>query len=193
MGQPCAKQLGSRHEATRSPDGFAESSDVNPRTLGCTELFDEPSSRLPIDPSRVGFVDDHGDVIGIAEGRQLRNRGGITVHAKKRVGRQKGKASLVAMGCDQLTQRVDVTVGIDDGFGPAQTTAVDDASVVERVAKDDIVGRGQGRNRSQIGGVTTGKEEGLLGPFKGGDGGRQLLMNFRKTGHQRARTCPNAA
>ena len=71
----------------------------------------------------------------VGEGGQ---RGGVAVHAEERLGDQQAAAGSPGLG-QQAGRGAGVGVGIDGDPRPGQTTAVDEAGVVQGVGDDDVL------------------------------------------------------
>ena len=56
-------------------------------------------------------------------------------------------------------QVLEVAVAVDEGLGPRQPAAVDDAGVVQLVAEDDLVLAGEGRDHAGVGQVPGAEQE----------------------------------
>ncbi len=114
----------------------------------------------------MGLVDHQPAAVVTGQPRQLPQRRQVAVHREDPVGDDQRGAPL---GLAQPPGEVlDVAVAVDEGLGPGEATAVDDAGVVELVGEDRLARPGEGRDRAGIRQVAGAEEQRRLVSLEAG-------------------------
>src|SRR6266699_7289749 len=114
---------------------------------------------------RVVDHDEGTELFG--KGDDLWQRCNVTIHAKDTVGHHHDFTSAARL-LKHATQPGHVSVWIDFTRCPVETYTVDDAGVIEFVADDDVLGKHEGRDDSQIGCIAGLEGERGFGMFEAG-------------------------
>ena len=137
------------------------------------ETFGGTAARLADHAGRVGLVDHHHGVVLGGQGVDLVERGNVAVHREDAVGHDDA-VTLGLGGLQAVFQLVHVGVGVAVALGFAQTYAVDDRGVVERIGNDGVVLVEQRFENAAVGIEAGGVEDGVFRAEEFGD----LLLEF---------------
>ena len=80
------------------------------------------------------------------------------------------------VGRDELAERVEVGVRIDDDASAREAAAVDDAGVVQRVGEDDVVRADERGDDADVGVIAGVEEQRGFGSFPAGDARLERAM-----------------
>ena len=120
--------------------------------------MDEPASFGADDAGGVGLVDDHARA-GLDERLERRD---VAVHGEDGV------------GDDHVRALRDLPVRIDERLRAREPAAVDDRRVIERIGRDDAVGR-ERRDHARVGQEPAAEQDARLGPLELGEPLLELL------------------
>jgi hypothetical protein len=107
----------------------------------------------------VAVVDHDDGIVTLCQRGDLRQRGEVAVHGKHAIGRDHDATRAIGPGFAKLCLQV-VHIGICVAVAPglAQSDAVDDRGVVQRVGDDRVLGAEKGLEQAAIG-IETGGEQ----------------------------------
>ena len=132
-------------------------------------------TRLAYNACRVALVNHYHCVVLLGKFINLVKRAYIAVHREHTVGSDDAEA--LCLSCYQLLlQVIHVAVLITVAHRLAQTHAVDDGRVVQRIGDDGILFRQQRFEKTTVGVKTSGIEDGVFGAEEIGDDAFQLLV-----------------
>ena len=132
------------------------------------------------DARGMGVVDHHDCAVLFCKRRELVDRPDVTVHGEDSVGDEESVAGLVLNFFEQLFGVSDVFVAEDSDLGFGETSAVDDAGVVEFVGQDEVVLTEDAGDGAGVGGEAGLKDDTGLDALERGD----LLFEFHVNVHR---------
>jgi hypothetical protein len=128
----------------------------------------------------MGVVYHHDCAVFFCKRCELIDRADVTVHGEDSVSDQEPVAGLVLNFFEQLFGVSDVFVAEDFDLGFGETSAVDDAGVVELVREDEVVFTEDAGDGAGVGGEAGLKDDTGLDAFECGD----LLFEFHVDVHR---------
>ena len=124
----------------------------------------------------MALIDHDQRVVLLGKGADLVQRGGVAVHGEDTVGDDDAETLLLGL-LEALLQLVHVGVGVAVADGLAQTHAVDDRGVVQRVGDDGVLVGEQRLEDTAVRIEAGGVEDRVLGAEVVGDGLFELLVD----------------
>jgi hypothetical protein len=166
VDEVCAESSASRGEATGGAEGLAKGSDEDVR--GHSGLVAESAAARSLDTEGMGLVNDEGSAVLPGEGGEFGNGCGVTVHSEEGLGDNELAACGGSKGTQALLGRGGVPMLVEGGAGAGETAGVDDAGVVGVVAEDKVPRGCEGGDDAEVGLISGGEEEDILGVEEGG-------------------------
>ncbi len=123
--------------------------------------FGDAAARLAQNTGRMALVDHHQSVVFLSQGADLVQRSGIAVHREDPVGADDAE-TLRLRFLETLLQFGHVGIGITIAHGLAQTHAVDDRGMVQRIGNDGVLLREKGFENAAVGIEAGGIENRIL-------------------------------
>jgi hypothetical protein len=101
------------------------------------------------------FVDNQTKVVFLSYRFEPFNGSHIAIHAENRIGYDPCASPLPTMPTHQGSQRFEILMGINDYSRSAEATAIDQARVVEPIAKQDVLVARQSAHHPHIRRIST--------------------------------------
>jgi len=130
------------------------------------------------------FVDEKAGVEGMGQLCDLNQWRCHAVHRKERIGDHERAPAFCSMLLEQGREIVGASVCVDVDFRAGESTAVDEARMVERVAEDDVAWTDERLNGADVGGVAGREERGRRSPEEVGKCVLGLPVGIHSAGDQ---------
>jgi hypothetical protein len=170
---------------------LAERPHVDVDAGGELRRFGEPRAAGAEHAGGVRLVDHDEGAVSLGDGHQLLKRRPIAVHGEHRIGDDESPPG-ARRGRQRPLERRRVPVGKDVDGGPGEAAAVDDARVIERIAVEVIARAHERAERTEVGLVSGGKEQGGFRALEGGETPFHARVEVGVTGDQPRGTRPAA-
>lgn len=185
----------SRSVANQSNRGLARRDERACNTEGLTEGPDDEvwldaggrsnaSTVWPEHTKGMRFVDEKAGVEGMGQPRDLNQGRDHAVHRKERIGDHERAPSFRSMLLELGREIVGASVCVDMDFRAGESTAVDEARMVERIAEDDVAWTDERLDGSDVGGVAGREQRGRGSPEEIGKGALGLPVGIHSAGDQ---------
>jgi len=166
--------------AYRAAEGFAQRTGQDIDLSAQVVEFGDTATGLAQHACRVALIDHHQRIVFLGQLADLIQRSGVAVHREDAVGYD--DAETLCLGfLEAILQLGHVGVGVTVANGLAQTHAVDDRRVVERIGDDRILLGKQRLEHAAVGVEASGIENRILGTEIVGDRLLELLVHILAT------------
>ena len=172
---------------------FRERPDLDVDPAVKTEMIDRAAPLRTEHAARMRVVDHHDAAELVGEIAEPRKRAEVSVHAENAIGDQQRPLPARKIREDGARSR-DVAMRKHLDGGATETSAVDDARVIQFVGHDDVIAPEQSRDSARVRRETTLKDHARLGPLERGQAAFELHVDLHRAGNRCARSrCPRRA